>query len=72
MLPALLPDPALKAVCSFLKEMSSIEIFPRKPLDSRPSRSGRSNKNAPFTSLSAQFFPTFSPIRSRMCPFFYA
>ena len=26
MLPALLPDPAQKAVCSFLKEMSSIEI----------------------------------------------
>ena len=26
MLPALLPAPAQKAVCSFLKEMSSIEI----------------------------------------------
>ena len=35
MLPALLPAPALKAVCSFLKEMSSIEIPLQKALGGR-------------------------------------
>lgn len=37
MLPALLPAPALRAVCSFLKEMSSIEIPPSKSSRRPPS-----------------------------------
>ena len=36
MLPALLPAPAQKAVCSFLKEMSSIEISPFKSARQTP------------------------------------
>ena len=58
MLPALLPDPAQEAVCSFLKEMSSIEISPFR----RPPAGASA---APDIRVC---LPTFFPMACR-CPF---
>ena len=62
MLPALLPAPALRAVCSFLKEMSSIEIPLEKLSAAALHAPIAPAKNAPFALLFSQLFPTFSPI----------
>ena len=69
MLPALLPAPAQKAVCSFLKEMSSIEIPLEKLSAAALPAPLAPAKNAPFALLFSQLFPTFFPTSPLRTPF---